>query len=123
LEYLATFPLAYRECDKVQDTPEQVIFLTRKGNDMTNYKDTGKVDVERKMIDGVEYVLCTRDGENELWLPAAGLVIVPPKCSNCGYSGVALDKHHVHGRKNSDETITLCANCHRELHMEKGYNL
>jgi lipopolysaccharide biosynthesis regulator YciM len=42
----------------------------------------------------------------------------PPKekCSRCGYKGPALDWHHVHGRKNSGETIVLCANCHREVH-------
>ena len=38
------------------------------------------------------------------------------KCSRCGYSGIALDEHHIHGRKISDETIILCSNCHRELH-------
>lgn len=38
------------------------------------------------------------------------------KCLLCGYSGVALDDHHIHGRKNSDETIRICSNCHREIH-------
>ena len=37
-------------------------------------------------------------------------------CSLCGYSGAAIDSHHVHGRKVSDETIVVCANCHREIH-------
>lgn len=37
-------------------------------------------------------------------------------CVRCGYVGPALDAHHVHGRKISDETIVLCANCHREIH-------
>ena len=38
------------------------------------------------------------------------------QCVRCGYQGIALDRHHVHGRKHSDETIILCANCHREVH-------
>lgn len=37
-------------------------------------------------------------------------------CSLCGYRGPALDNHHIHGRKVSSETITVCANCHREIH-------
>lgn len=41
---------------------------------------------------------------------------VTPRCSNCGYQGSALDKHHIDGRKVSNKTIWLCANCHRELH-------
>ena len=38
------------------------------------------------------------------------------RCMRCGYKGVALDRHHIHGKKNSSETIVLCANCHREVH-------
>ena len=38
------------------------------------------------------------------------------KCVCCGYGGIALDAHHVHGRKNSDITICVCSNCHREIH-------
>jgi uncharacterized protein with PIN domain len=75
--------------------------------------------VQTKMIDGQLYALCDKDGDKELWL-----LVTPPKerkCANCGYSGVALDEHHIHGRKNSDETITLCSNCHREYHMTYGY--
>lgn len=41
---------------------------------------------------------------------------VKMKCERCGYKGVALDRHHIHGRKVSSETIVLCANCHREVH-------
>jgi hypothetical protein len=37
-------------------------------------------------------------------------------CSLCGYVGPAIDRHHIHGRKNSNVTIKVCANCHRELH-------
>ena len=37
-------------------------------------------------------------------------------CSRCGYVGRAVEDHHIYGRKNSPETIKLCANCHRELH-------
>ena len=38
-------------------------------------------------------------------------------CSlGCGYVGIAIQKHHIHGRKNSDETIRVCANCHVEIH-------
>ena len=38
------------------------------------------------------------------------------RCVACGYDGPALDRHHIHGRKNSDKTVFLCANCHREQH-------
>jgi hypothetical protein len=35
------------------------------------------------------------------------------KCSVCGTSnGGVLHQHHTKGRKVSDETITLCPNCH-----------
>ena len=85
---------------------------------MSIYKDTGKVKVKRKMIGGEEHILC--DVTADLWLPVAGLEI-ERKCSRCGYSGVALDGHHIHGRKNSNETILLCSNCHREYHFEVGY--
>jgi hypothetical protein len=37
-------------------------------------------------------------------------------CSQCGYEGIAIDLHHIHGRKNSDITIRVCCNCHREIH-------
>lgn len=82
-----------------------------------------RIDVERKIIDGEEYILSNRHNGKELWLPAAGLKIEKRKCAKCGYSGVALDEHHIHGRKNSDETIILCANCHREYHMKYGYKM
>jgi len=37
-------------------------------------------------------------------------------CSLCGYQGVAIDKHHIDGRKNSNRIVTVCCNCHREIH-------
>lgn len=37
-------------------------------------------------------------------------------CTQCGYEGPAIDHHHIHGRKYSNETIVVCANCHREIH-------
>lgn len=76
--------------------------------------DKGKNLITTKTIDENLYALCDVVDGKELWL-----LVVPPeerKCSACGYSGIALDEHHVHGRKNSDETITLCSNCHREYH-------
>lgn len=42
--------------------------------------------------------------------------IMEHTCSLCGYSGPAIDNHHIHGRKVSNETIRVCANCHREIH-------
>jgi len=38
------------------------------------------------------------------------------KCEKCGYEGLALDFHHKHGRKNSNEVIRLCCNCHAAEH-------
>lgn len=90
---------------------------------MSNYILGKEVLVETKIIDGELYCLsCVIDGK-ELWLPYSGMVIEKQKCAICGYDGVALDKHHIHGRNNSDEIIILCANCHRELHNEIGYKL
>lgn len=37
-------------------------------------------------------------------------------CPLCDYSGGAMENHHVDGRKNSDRTIRICANCHSEIH-------
>jgi hypothetical protein len=37
-------------------------------------------------------------------------------CTCCGYDGPAIEQHHVYGRKNSNITIDLCANCHAERH-------
>jgi Zn ribbon nucleic-acid-binding protein len=81
--------------------------------------DKSKALIQTKTIDGNLYALCDIVDGKELWL----LVSVPenPKCAKCGYDGPALDKHHIYGRKNSDETIYLCANCHREYHMKWGY--
>jgi hypothetical protein len=44
-------------------------------------------------------------------------------CSLCGYSGPAIDSHHIHGRKNSNEVIDVCCNCHREIHIKEGWTL
>jgi hypothetical protein len=76
--------------------------------------DKGKDLIKTKTVDGVLWALCDIIDGKELWLA----VDLPEerKCSSCGYSGIALDEHHIHGRKNSDETITLCSNCHREYH-------
>jgi protein-arginine kinase activator protein McsA len=42
-------------------------------------------------------------------------------CSKCGYSGPAtLHMHHIYGRKYSDETVTLCPNCHGEVHAAES---
>ena len=89
---------------------------------MTNYKlGNIQVDTEHKIIDGIEYMLSAEIDGKQLWLPVSGLQIKKEACAKCGYTGVALDKHHIYGRKNSDETIILCSNCHREYHMEYGY--
>ena len=88
-----------------------------------NIKDTGKVGAKTKMIDGKKYLLCSSDGDKELWLPFEAIEIKKKVCSVCGYDGVALESHHIHGRKNSDETIIVCANCHREIHNRMGYKL
>lgn len=81
---------------------------------MTTYKDTGKVRIKTKIIGGELYTLCDVVEGKELWIQMPREE--PEKCISCGYSGPALDNHHIHGRKNSDETILLCANCHREVH-------
>jgi hypothetical protein len=83
--------------------------LTQKSKDL----------VRTKIIDGELYALCDWDDTKELWLKVTPVETL--KCARCGYSGPALDQHHIHGRKNSGETITLCANCHREYHLEHGY--
>ena len=38
-------------------------------------------------------------------------------CLICGYNEnpLILEKHHIAGKHNSDLTITVCPNCHREL--------
>lgn len=38
-------------------------------------------------------------------------------CPLCGYNGLAMQNHHIYGRKNSDITIRICANCHYEIHI------
>lgn len=37
-------------------------------------------------------------------------------CMNCGNDFPNTHKHHVWGRKNSQETVELCPNCHSEHH-------
>jgi len=41
---------------------------------------------------------------------------VDSTCTQCGYEGAATDLHHIHGRKNSNEVIRVCCNCHAEIH-------
>lgn len=77
--------------------------------------------IETKVVDGELWVLCERNEKGDLWICMPPENIDIDKCSKCGYSGPALDKHHIHGRKNSKETIILCANCHRELHAVEGF--
>jgi DNA-directed RNA polymerase subunit RPC12/RpoP len=76
--------------------------------------DKSKNLITTKVVDGKTYALCDKDEEKELWILLEPLEL--PKCIRCGYEGAGLDRHHVHGRKNSDETVYLCSNCHRELH-------
>lgn len=88
------------------------------------YKLTNKAPViQSKVIDGETYYLSDKNDDVELWIMMPKDNYKEPECASCGYKGVALDKHHIHGRKNSDETIYLCSNCHRELHNEIGYKL
>lgn len=78
------------------------------------YALTGKASIRTKIIDGKKYALCDTSNDRELWIEIREQPL--PKCCVCGYQGPALDSHHVHGRKNSDVTVLLCANCHREVH-------
>jgi hypothetical protein len=78
------------------------------------YRPTEKATIATRMFDGVLYALCDKNEERELWLK-----VVPfseDRCIRCGYTGVAIDRHHVNGRKKSNKTVLLCANCHREVH-------
>jgi hypothetical protein len=36
-------------------------------------------------------------------------------CVVCGANGVTLEQHHIAGKLNSPDTITLCEKCHDEL--------
>jgi hypothetical protein len=81
-----------------------VLKLTEKGSNL----------IRTEIIDGEKYCLCDIVDGREIWLRLEPLP--QPSCSICGYQGVALDRHHVHGKKVSCETILVCANCHRELH-------
>ena len=39
-----------------------------------------------------------------------------PRCFNCGEDNPhALEKHHIAGRKNHEEQVIACRNCHRKL--------
>lgn len=41
-------------------------------------------------------------------------------CRNCGETAPeTLEEHHPHGRDQSSETVTLCANCHSEIHRKQ----
>jgi Zn ribbon nucleic-acid-binding protein len=81
---------------------------------MNIYSLTNKASIEKKVFDGVEYWLCDRNDDIELWIKAPD--DKESECVRCGYKGAALESHHVYGRKNSDVTILLCANCHKEKH-------
>ena len=43
------------------------------------------------------------------------------KCARCGYSEFesALDVHHINGRKDEQNIILLCSNCHKALHFKQ----
>lgn len=41
--------------------------------------------------------------------------IVARYCVVCGRSGVPLEQHHIAGKANLPDTITLCKSCHGEL--------
>jgi ssDNA-binding Zn-finger/Zn-ribbon topoisomerase 1 len=79
---------------------------------------------EKEFPEFVEYPVCPKCKEWEIKhhqeLDEAEVrpakVKPEPVCSLCGYKGPAIDRHHIHGRKNSDEIIIVCANCHREIH-------
>jgi len=76
--------------------------------------EKGKALIKTKEFNGEKYALMDSNVEKEIWLK-----VIPEKsieCLRCGYTGAGIDRHHIHGRKNSDETIYLCSNCHRELH-------
>jgi hypothetical protein len=70
--------------------------------------------IKTKMFSGELYALMDIIDKNEIWLKVTP--IENPKCIRCGYIGAGIDAHHIYGRKNSDETVYLCSNCHRELH-------
>ncbi len=80
--------------------------LTPKGKAIANFTV--------QEFDGKKYVLWIQTEEKEVWL--AFPEDIQPTCSQCGYTGAAIESHHIYGRKNSGETIEVCANCHREIH-------
>jgi hypothetical protein len=80
--------------------------------------EKGKSLIKTRVFGGQLYARCDRfvnDGViTDLWLK-----VVPPKipkCPLCGYEGYSMDEHHIHGRKTSAQTISICSNCHREIH-------
>jgi hypothetical protein len=76
--------------------------------------DKSKDLIKTKQVDGAKFALCDVVNGKELWIALPDES--PPHCSRCGYQGTALQRHHVYGRKVSEETILLCANCHVEIH-------
>lgn len=80
------------------------VILTEKSKNLITIKEFG----------GIKYALCDKSNDVELWLKIEDAS--QPTCSRCGYTGASVERHHIHGRKNSKETIDLCANCHRETH-------
>ncbi len=85
---------------------------------MTTYRLTEKgknVSPQVGYFNGEKYLLCQKtENGNKIWIKFPKEE--QQKCEICGYSGAALEYHHIYGIKNSKETIVLCANCHRELH-------
>lgn len=41
--------------------------------------------------------------------------LVATRCTVCGTNGVPSEQHHIAGKLNSPDTITLCEKCHDEL--------
>jgi hypothetical protein len=40
---------------------------------------------------------------------------VATRCTVCGTNGVTFEQHHIAGKVNSPDTVTLCKSCHDEL--------
>jgi len=72
----------------------------------------------REMKEIQERNLCSKcvEWERQHLINLQNEVALENTCMKCGYTGVATDSHHIHGRKNSNETIRLCCNCHAEIH-------